>query len=168
MNQPCLMHVHTYHRADSRFVPSQWGTALLCNEVSHWLGANLESALISPTLPRPMQRKQRVRPMPKHVWHGWNRKIKHEYSVRWLVIVLMNRKGLISSKYNQSCVSITRSNIDGLVQERRNSIANAPELRLSSCNPPILQCYTKYDKDKRMSTYILSWWPKIHIKIYTN
>ena len=35
----------TYIRADSRFVSSQWETALLCNEVSHWLGINLESAL---------------------------------------------------------------------------------------------------------------------------
>ena len=33
--------------ADSRFVPSQWETPLLCNDVSHWLGANLESALRS-------------------------------------------------------------------------------------------------------------------------
>ena len=32
-------------RADSRFVPSQWEMALLCNDVSHWLGTNLESAL---------------------------------------------------------------------------------------------------------------------------
>ena len=32
-------------RADSRFAPSQWETALLCNDVSHWLGAKLESAL---------------------------------------------------------------------------------------------------------------------------
>ena len=32
-------------RADSRFAPSQWETSLLCNAVSHWLGANLESAL---------------------------------------------------------------------------------------------------------------------------
>ena len=32
-------------RADSRFAPSQWETALLCNDVSHWLGAILESAL---------------------------------------------------------------------------------------------------------------------------
>ena len=32
-------------RADSRFAPSQWEAALLCNDVSHWLGANLESAL---------------------------------------------------------------------------------------------------------------------------
>ena len=38
---------HMIHmcRADSRFAPSQWGTALLCNAISHWLGANLESAL---------------------------------------------------------------------------------------------------------------------------
>ena len=34
-------------RADSRFAPSQWETALLCNDVSHWLGANLELALLS-------------------------------------------------------------------------------------------------------------------------
>ena len=33
------------HTADSRFAPSQWETVLLCNDVSHWLGANLESAL---------------------------------------------------------------------------------------------------------------------------
>ena len=32
-------------KADSRFAPSQWETALLCKDVSHWLGANLESAL---------------------------------------------------------------------------------------------------------------------------
>ena len=32
-------------RADSSFASSQWETALLCNDVSHWLDANLESAL---------------------------------------------------------------------------------------------------------------------------
>ena len=29
----------------SRFAPSQWETALLCNVVSHWRGASLESTL---------------------------------------------------------------------------------------------------------------------------
>ena len=33
------------YRTDSRFALSQWETALLCNDVSHWLGASLESAL---------------------------------------------------------------------------------------------------------------------------
>ena len=32
-------------RADSRFAPSQWETELLCNDVSLWLGASLESTL---------------------------------------------------------------------------------------------------------------------------
>ena len=32
-------------RADSRFAPSQWEMALICNDISHWLGASLESAL---------------------------------------------------------------------------------------------------------------------------
>ena len=35
----------TNYMANSRFAPSQWETALLCNDISHWLGANLESAL---------------------------------------------------------------------------------------------------------------------------
>ena len=34
-----------WFRTDSRFAPSQWETTLLCNDVSHWLGASLESAL---------------------------------------------------------------------------------------------------------------------------
>ena len=37
-------------RVDSRFAPSQWETALLCNDVSHWLGASLESALVLKSL----------------------------------------------------------------------------------------------------------------------
>ena len=36
--------------ADSRFAPNQWETELLCNDVSHWLGANLQSALFSDVL----------------------------------------------------------------------------------------------------------------------
>ena len=32
-------------RAISRFAASQWETALLCNDLSHWLDASLESAL---------------------------------------------------------------------------------------------------------------------------
>ena len=32
--------------ADSRSAPSQWETVLLCNDVFHWLGANLESVLL--------------------------------------------------------------------------------------------------------------------------
>ena len=32
-------------RADSKFAPKQWETSLQSNVVSHWLGANLQSAL---------------------------------------------------------------------------------------------------------------------------
>ena len=32
-------------RVDSRLVPSQWGMALQCNDIAHWLGASVESAL---------------------------------------------------------------------------------------------------------------------------
>ena len=36
---------HHSSRADFRFAPSQWEMALLCNDISHWLGPGLESAL---------------------------------------------------------------------------------------------------------------------------
>ena len=39
-------HAHLMgYRADSRFAPNQWEMALLCNNVSNWLGTSLESAL---------------------------------------------------------------------------------------------------------------------------
>ena len=37
-------HMRNIFRPDSRLAPSQWETVLLCNNVSHWLGASLESA----------------------------------------------------------------------------------------------------------------------------
>ena len=36
-----------YARADSRFVSSQWEMVLLCNDISHWLGASLKSAQLA-------------------------------------------------------------------------------------------------------------------------
>ena len=39
-------------RADSRFAPSQWETVLLCNDVSRWLGVNLELTLSMITITR--------------------------------------------------------------------------------------------------------------------
>ena len=32
-------------RADSGFAPNQWEMALLCDDISHWLGASLETGL---------------------------------------------------------------------------------------------------------------------------
>ena len=37
------------NRADSRLAPSQWETSLQSNAIPHWLGTNLESALINIT-----------------------------------------------------------------------------------------------------------------------
>ena len=46
---PYSIDIKTYHfviRADSRFAPSKWETALLCNNVYYWLCVNLDSALV--------------------------------------------------------------------------------------------------------------------------
>ena len=45
VNELRCLSSHTYLRADSRFLPSQWETLLQSNATSHWLGANLVSAL---------------------------------------------------------------------------------------------------------------------------
>ena len=39
-------HIKYVYRVDSRLAPSQWEMLLQSNAISHWLGANLESALI--------------------------------------------------------------------------------------------------------------------------
>ena len=44
-------------KADSRFAPSQWETSLQSNGVSHWLGANLESALRTSLLKSPFAKR---------------------------------------------------------------------------------------------------------------
>ena len=41
-----VTHTHKIYRTDSRFVPIPWETPLLCNGVSHWMGARLESSMI--------------------------------------------------------------------------------------------------------------------------
>ena len=43
---PVDIYPYNIYRADSRLAPSQWETSLQSNAVSHWLGTNLESALI--------------------------------------------------------------------------------------------------------------------------
>ena len=40
-----MLYLFLCYRADSRFVSSQWEIALLCNNISHWLATNPESAL---------------------------------------------------------------------------------------------------------------------------
>ena len=46
-NNCCFFFQLQWGLLPSRFAPSQWETALLCNDVSHWLGASLESALLA-------------------------------------------------------------------------------------------------------------------------
>ena len=43
----CIYSLCSFTKADSRFSPSQRKTSLQSNAVSHWLGANLESALFA-------------------------------------------------------------------------------------------------------------------------
>ena len=45
VNQPLVYSSRRDLHGLTRFATSQWETALLCNGVSHWLGASLESAL---------------------------------------------------------------------------------------------------------------------------
>ena len=99
-------------RADSRFAPNQWETALLCIDVSHWLGASLESAL------------QKFSMSP--------------YFPMWWVICPHSPKNSSEHRYWQQGITIHRDHFNGLGQERWNSSALAMELRLSCTNLSIL------------------------------
>ena len=58
-----MVHLPVYDRAESRFAPIQWETPLLCNDVPHWLGTNLESALYA------------IHPM--YTWSWWFANLSH-------------------------------------------------------------------------------------------
>ena len=73
-------------RADSRFAPSQWETALLCNNISHWLSASLESVLCT---------QLAILPTPRRQWRG---KPKWSFQKRFLEQKHPNFKR-ISMKY---------------------------------------------------------------------
>ena len=129
-------------RADSRFVPSQWETSLQSNAVSHWLGPILESALIT----RPQRVKLRASVLPimrtQLVWH-FNAKQYLKYTYEIDVTAHFDSHRADHNDRNTSVRAVLTEKIfryewfqiDGLVQERRNSIALAMELRLTCTNP---------------------------------
>ena len=47
--------------------------------------------------------------------------------------------------------------IDGLVKARRNTIANALELRLSCTNSPIYKCIYRYQLTRGSTTIDVTW-----------
>ena len=80
---------------DSRFVPSQLETALLCNDVSHWLGAAENSALFIWTsyecsIMCKLVGNLRYSPMKLYHWDlfAWEFHLAyHNYDVTCLIIV---------------------------------------------------------------------------------
>ena len=85
-------------RADARFASSQWERALQSNAVSHWLGANLESALNTHQQGIQWQRAQcdcTLRATGYHAGQGWGQiricickyKYKYKYGVFVFVFV---------------------------------------------------------------------------------
>ena len=62
--------------ADSSLVPSQWEEALLCNDVSHWLGTSLKSALLTS-------------PISPHAYsiHVFNRRHQRSEVLTWLLAI---------------------------------------------------------------------------------
>ena len=77
--------IRSLPRADSRFAPSQWEMPLHSNGVSHWLGANLESAL-KPCLSVPKAYVARSSSGMIHVSRGGGYSVRKMMGVcRWLL-----------------------------------------------------------------------------------
>ena len=101
-------------RAGSRFTPSQWYTALPCNDVSHWLDARQESAL--PNHVRPKKKPERKHVKRYHICGPCNNQLifsqlrddslnpdvsdeprRSRYSLVWVVICSENQCPLINN-----------------------------------------------------------------------
>ena len=99
---------------------SQWEATLQCNVVSHWLN--------------PYPGCPYVRPP-----QGWDTKAPFvNFSLKNIHVFFFWIKNMINYWNHFPSWQLTRDyncQIDGLVQERRYSIANALELRLSCTNP---------------------------------
>ena len=87
---PTLVHVI---RADSRLAPSHWETALLCNDVSHWLGANLESALCPSTGPSWTNFNEMWTTYYNYYTHKkmqWISKLPRSFEIHWVRQYIVN------------------------------------------------------------------------------
>ena len=76
-------------RADSRFAPSQWETALQSNAVSHWLGASLESVLIIDNTVQCHYNTVSFLPNPQSTHHGLPMRARYGVSVSqiWFTVL---------------------------------------------------------------------------------
>ena len=95
----------TYSRADSRFAPSQRETALLCNDISHWLGASLES-----TLRRNSHRFQRSHTV------SWDSPTQQANACRWDSLKRLRKSLNVYLSDNGECV--TRGNYPTMITFR--------------------------------------------------
>ena len=121
-----LMRHHS--RDQSRYVPSQWETSLQCNDLSHWLGAYLESSLIHKT--------GHKRPK-SHNHHD------HSISIAWFFLIhcvtyFCNTQQTFFWNM-QLLVSTAQTHFNKICILQRTSSQN--KVHLSFLNPKILRKY---------------------------
>ena len=127
--------------ADSRFVPGQWETALLCNDASHWLGASLESALIM-TSWQPQW----------YCSHKAEVAVKFEKPSSFRQIIWhqhLSKPHVYSSEVNKA--HLCNRYLNGLEQEISNSSVSAMGLRLSCTNQLIFSSIRRVSSDSHLS-----------------
>ena len=104
--------IHWNTRTDSRFPPSQWEAALLCNGVSHWLGTSLESAL-NTSQHKLVKNHSNDLSFHSHIWNG-----------------VYNNLNQLTTKFDFWCLSFSKK-LETLLYPLSNSV-------FMKCN--ILRC----------------------------
>ena len=109
LSQPhCLSHCCVCLCYSTGLAPSQWETALLCNDISHWLGESLESALFKHWVLWQLQAQWHrdhfvcFQPVRDDVtlWHGLSlagcihKMISHDNQVRMVYVDATNNPSL--------------------------------------------------------------------------
>ena len=115
-----MIQFHIVHSIYTWLAPSQWKTSLQSNTISHWVGANLKSALLDHTLSL------------------WN---KSHIIPSWHVMILLHWVTQFNGSFWSLLLGPSQAGrelyINGLVQERLNSTGLAMALHLSCTNPSI-------------------------------
>ena len=93
-------------RADSRFAPSQWETSLQSNAVSHWLSANLESALNADSRFAPSQWETSLQ--SNAISHWWGANLESALNEGSIIVVISSSVMSTPSWSSQNTVNSLR------------------------------------------------------------
>ena len=128
------------------FATSQWETVSLCNDVSHWLGASIESALEATFRPSPT-RGRRLNIQSPPVCNGHT--LPTRAYTKWFLYFQsynLTHLGVMATHFRRSAALSTVCVVGGFIEPRLHSARGIAII-------PSWKCYNNYSDLTRESWY---------------